>query len=271
MKNDLSNIECLPRCNLTPSTPQLPPTFSPPECWEKSFLQARRDAPLTYLPETLRPNFIEETKPLVEAPERIAGNGEWYVLRTYADLLRPYFGGEAEKEERVDKIFERVAQPALNKLRCLDAHFGPIVADNLKQILEFVQSDTVPIITQQKLVFNRARPYQFSGNLPPPLFEIEHPSYPSGHTTTGFSIAFVICSMLDSAKDKNGKLGTIRVDALAAAHRVAINREIAGVHFPSDTAAGIQLARQIVDEATPIIQKDKHYKLFSEALPSLLA
>ena len=64
-----------------------------------------------------------------------------------------------------------------------------------------------------------------------------HPAYPSGHATGAFTLAYV----LQELDPGNGE--KYRADAL----RIARNREIAGLHYPSDTEAGRLLARQIAD------------------------
>lgn len=64
-----------------------------------------------------------------------------------------------------------------------------------------------------------------------------HPAYPSGHATGAFTIAYIL-QELDPQNTE-----TYRQDAL----RIAKNREIGGLHYPSDTEAGRLLARQIAD------------------------
>jgi membrane-associated phospholipid phosphatase len=106
-------------------------------------------------------------------------------------------------------------------------------------------------IMKFKAQFNRARPYEIGaiGN----LFKVDHPSYPSGHATYSYLLAFVFGEVYPKKKHELFTLAT----------RIALNRELAGVHFKSDSAAGLQLARELyvlldeVDGYRTLLQKAK--------------
>lgn len=89
--------------------------------------------------------------------------------------------------------------------------------------------------------FNRVRPSilaEKNGNKLGTVVEIPgHPAYPSGHATGAFTLAYI----LQELDPQNAE--TYRKDAL----RIARNREVGGLHYPSDTDAGRLLARQIAD------------------------
>jgi acid phosphatase (class A) len=80
--------------------------------------------------------------------------------------------------------------------------------------------------------FNRARPSQLYPALMPPVSVSGHPSYPSGHSLT----AHLIADCLRDVCPANTEV------LRALADRISVNREIAGFHFPSDTAAGRSVA-----------------------------
>ena len=66
-----------------------------------------------------------------------------------------------------------------------------------------------------------------------------HGSWPSGHATEAFITATVIEALLDAASprgQKNGQACREQLQRLAA--RIAINRIVAGVHYPVDSAVG---------------------------------
>jgi acid phosphatase (class A) len=93
------------------------------------------------------------------------------------------------------------------------------------------------VIFTLKQRYNRVRPSFLRPEIGH-LFPIPgHPAYPSGHATQAFAIAYLL-QELDP-----DHAGTYRADAL----RIGRNREIAGLHYPSDTDAGQQVARQVVD------------------------
>lgn len=93
-----------------------------------------------------------------------------------------------------------------------------------------------PIILRQKLAFDRVRPNKLDPTLVVAIEVPEHPAYPSGHATQAFALARLF-GMIDPQRQ-----AAFDRDAL----RVATNREIAGVHYPSDSAAGKMLAEQVV-------------------------
>jgi membrane-associated phospholipid phosphatase len=104
--------------------------------------------------------------------------------------------------------------------------------------------DLLPIIAITKLRYNRIRPYQIFPELAPgfltgPDFP-KHPSFPSGHSSQAHLIAELIKLIWSD--------GNIHAKADACAAEIARNRERAGLHFPTDSAAGAALARFFVAE-----------------------
>lgn len=116
------------------------------------------------------------------------------------------------------------------------------------------------IVMHFKDHFNRPRPHHICPGLLPPIEVPGHASYPSGHATQ--ANLFALCAKGALANAPSGQSGPIGVvlDALAA--RIARNREIAGVHYPSDSMVGKRLA-----EAIFVILKDQtKMPRFAEAM-----
>ena len=89
-----------------------------------------------------------------------------------------------------------------------------------------------------KQKFNRVRPSILDKELKHAIAIPAHPAYPSGHATGAYTLAFLLQELdPDSAKTY-----------LEVARRISENREIAGVHYPSDSEAGRLLARQLADQ-----------------------
>lgn len=86
--------------------------------------------------------------------------------------------------------------------------------------------------------FRRTRPNQFDPRVRPLLPNPGHSSYPSNHAFQCFSIAYAFSSLLPEHPGS--------AELFNAAQRVAGNREWAGLHYPSDTEAGKQLARRFL-------------------------
>lgn len=83
--------------------------------------------------------------------------------------------------------------------------------------------------------FNRPRPNQVDPRLRPFLPNPPHAAYPSNHSFQSFAIAGVFTEIAESEP--------AGAELFRAAREVAENREYAGLHYPSDTEAGRELAR----------------------------
>jgi membrane-associated phospholipid phosphatase len=98
-----------------------------------------------------------------------------------------------------------------------------------------------------KAQFNRPRASQLCPALLPPIAVPDHASYPSGHSTQAHLMALCmgqVFALLPPAQQP--LMQPMQADLWVLADRIARNREIAGLHYPSDTAAGIVLANQIL-------------------------
>lgn len=89
-----------------------------------------------------------------------------------------------------------------------------------------------------KLHYMRPRPAQVWPGLLPLLPTPPHPSYPSNHAAQ----AWLTCALLSQVHDGYPTLKHYLQDM---AGRIALNRERAGLHFASDTAAGKELAGKL--------------------------
>ena len=108
--------------------------------------------------------------------------------------------------------------------------------EDIKNLLELNQFIS-PYIYYFKKLFDRVRPRILEPEINPTIPPPGHPSYPSGHATQAYSFALFL----------NRKNGGHRNKLMRIANKIATNREMAGVHYASDTLAGMQLAAQLVD------------------------
>jgi hypothetical protein len=112
----------------------------------------------------------------------------------------------------------------------------------LKWFRWYLLNTIEPFILEFKKRFHRERPWKTCPTtLAPMLMEPDwrhpgHPAYPSGHATVAWTFAYFIGSVVPAHAASLER----------AAHRVALNREIAGVHYPSDSESGRELARDLV-------------------------
>jgi hypothetical protein len=87
------------------------------------------------------------------------------------------------------------------------------------------------------------RPVEFSSQVQPMIQTPGHGSLPSGHSTQAYMIALVLYEILPAGR----KNALLKEQLLRQADRVAINRTVAGVHFPIDTAAGHVLGTTLAE------------------------
>jgi membrane-associated phospholipid phosphatase len=90
----------------------------------------------------------------------------------------------------------------------------------------------------------RARPSQVCPALMPPVEVPGHPSFPSGHATQSMLMALCVEAAFPTDELKNAWRPLLQT----LAGRIARNREIAGLHFPSDTHAGQELASFVFEK-----------------------
>ncbi|MEP5758190.1 MAG: phosphatase PAP2 family protein, partial [Litoreibacter sp.] len=83
-----------------------------------------------------------------------------------------------------------------------------------------------------------ARPIDLSHEVQPIIQTPGHSAYPSGHATESFAIATVLHHLMEGTGAKAALSQPAVPMAYRVASRIAINRTIAGVHFPVDSLAG---------------------------------
>lgn len=99
-----------------------------------------------------------------------------------------------------------------------------------------------------KEIFDRRRPNEVDPTLRPFVDVPPHASYPSNHAFQMFSVAEVFSRILPEQQGA--------AELFYVAERVAENREYAGLHFPSDTKAGRELARRFAPFLINLCRRD---------------
>jgi acid phosphatase (class A) len=91
-----------------------------------------------------------------------------------------------------------------------------------------VEKDESLFMNTAKDAFSRPRPFLTDRRLAPVVALPPTASYPSGHTTWAVACAIILADMVPER----------RVQIFARADEYSRNREVGGVHYPSDVAAG---------------------------------
>ena len=105
----------------------------------------------------------------------------------------------------------------------------------LKERLEYALSDAAEIVDYFKKIFNRKRPNLVMPEIVPVIEVPENSAYPSGHATQAAICAHLLTELVDKSKN----------ELFAIARNIAKNREIAGLHYPSDTESGLLLGTKL--------------------------
>ena len=90
------------------------------------------------------------------------------------------------------------------------------------------------------------RPHEYSAQVQPIIQTPGHGSLPSGHSTEAFAVARLLIGLLSAKAGLNAPPGLVQ-QLMSQAARIAINRTVAGVHFPVDSLAGQLLGLGIAE------------------------
>jgi len=122
----------------------------------------------------------------------------------------------------------------------------------MPEIINMISLDLVAVMMRQKRKYDRVRPTFLDKNLTTVIPVPEHPAYPSGHATETHVYAHIFSELNPEKKELY----------FNTAKRIAENRELAGVHYPSDTKAGKILGEQFFEA---FMKKDKFRALMKSA------
>ncbi len=114
------------------------------------------------------------------------------------------------------------------------------------ELLEVVQRLTYDIEMRVKHACWCPRPVDFSPYVMPMIQTPDHSTFPSGHASESFVLATTLAQCLDPGQPVPNLLSNWSIP-FRVAHRIAVNRTVAGVHFPVDSAAGAMLGLAIGD------------------------
>jgi membrane-associated phospholipid phosphatase len=111
---------------------------------------------------------------------------------------------------------------------------------------------------ESKYHYNRLRPSEADATLPTALPTPRSPAYPSEHATAAGAAATVLSYFFpDEASSFQ-----------AMADEAAQSRELAGVQFPSDSSAGLELGRQVAEQVIARAKADGSDAVWSGTVPT---
>jgi len=212
--------------------------FSNTGTWDDGLL-AISDQETRY-PKEIFASIILTPPPINSSAEAFT---EITVLKSYRDLR------SAEKIE--DIVSENEPETLyVGKYSLVEYTDGTFPAT--AQLLKDSYQDVTVITLREKKLFDRVRPSILDATIDTVVPVPGHPAYPSGHSTQQHFVAYVL-SELDPLHS---------ADYISRADEIAKNREIAGLHYQSDTRAGVELAKQFFDI---MMQNEKFQTLLAAA------
>lgn len=145
---------------------------------------------------------------------------------------------ELRTEERLKKIQDEILPQTTEfgghvVTDYFDARQFPLTAPLLQDVFD----DLNIVLFTLKNKYGRTRPHTLEPDISPAIEVPGHPAYPSGHSTQAHFVAYFLSELAPERREEFEK----------RAMEIAVNREVAGLHYPSDTLAGKLIARQFVD------------------------
>ncbi len=125
----------------------------------------------------------------------------------------------------------------------------------LFELMNTVYKEHGYFILERKKHFSRPRPTQLDQSLVLVIDNPMHAAYPSGHASQSYMMALILSDFDPEHTD------VYKQFAIDIAHR----REIAGVHYPSDSVAGRQLAVDVLAKLKEVPEFAERYAAVKEA------
>lgn len=158
------------------------------------------------------------------------------TLSTQVNLVRYYM------DQRGDRASEIVTQ-----VGGITEFFAPILglpasrSQHLIELMLLVQHLAGMASMPAKHALACRRPDELDSRLVPLVPTPSHGSLPSGHATQAAAVSTVLVALLEAAGPGISHMTERRDLIHATGHRIAVNRTVAGVHYPIDSAAGFMI------------------------------
>jgi acid phosphatase (class A) len=207
-------------------------TFSNTQTYGEEFLAAANsDDP-----------FLKKALPLISITPPPSNSSE-----TTAEEIA--FLNKLEDERTQEMVDEIIREMDINTTvfgtTTIEQFASEEIRPHTNKLIHLTLEKSGTVIQSIKRSIDRVRPHFIDPTLKPAIDVPNHPAYPSGHATQSRLLALLF-SELDP---ENREL------YIDSSSRIAHNREIAGVHYPSDSAFGQDLAAQLL----PLLFEDDEF------------
>ncbi len=158
-------------------------------------------------------------------------------------LLHRY-AREERSTEQLEKIRSEASKGDFVETYLEHGPFNAALKSASYQLLRFADREVRYFIVRDKKRYARPRPSQLTEGLELVVPNPGHAAYPSGHATQSMIMSEIL-GMLDPGHADS---------YVNYAYAIARRREIAGVHYPSDSAAGQYLAGKVLVALMQVVE-----------------
>ncbi|MDF2182519.1 phosphatase PAP2 family protein [Neptuniibacter sp. CAU 1671] len=198
------------------------PIRYPDSAWDPRVLTTLQKGPLYLGTE------VEFNLPAPPANDSATTRQELETLREYQKHGR--------SQEQIEKIYAEAAAGEFSEIYLEGGPFTPAMKRAAAHVLKMADHESQYFIIRDKHRFARPRPSQLATDLTLVVDNPGHAAYPSGHATQSMLMS-LIAAEIDPAHAEEYE---------RYAKSIAQRREIAGVHYPSDSEAGQLLAKRLL-------------------------
>jgi hypothetical protein len=152
---------------------------------------------------------------------------------------------EAYAELRLDRVAEILAQVGTpNSFFGSIVFLDPVRSRWTTELLDAALGLASSVELRLKHSLACRRPLEYSPQIQPIIPTPKHGTLPSGHATEAFIFATVLIRLVEDAARTRKRIDfspETKKLLMRQAERIAVNRTVAGVHFPLDSIAGATL------------------------------
>ncbi len=153
------------------------------------------------------------------------------TVKEFRDQLDRVMSSAHLRMDRLEEINVQIGDITsfFGSLIYLQGHSTKWTLELIDAVLRLCSAIEFPL----KMQFDCPRPITFDNRVQPIIQTPTHGTWPSGHATEAFALATVLSALTGNEDWVSAKDGLFRL-----AGRIADNRTVAGVHFPTDSYAG---------------------------------
>ena len=228
-------------------------TFTKTQPWSEIYKRDDHGRDIVYLDI----DGIEELESLIPLLPPPCNNSE--LVKLEVDYLLDL--QKMRTDIDVQRILNEISFGGFNFAHIQGNMLNPYSGENeLSDFITNILNDVGSIAFYFKQKFNRVRPIYLNSNIAPAIVVPRHPAYPSAHATQAHTLAMILAMFSPNSYEEFKK----------SAHMISTDRELAGVHYPTDTEAGFFIAKLYFENARKNARFLKDFELAKKAYNEII-